>query len=92
MKKSSKEICENTSKQWKKINKTFQELKVEIEPIKKIQTEGNLEITNLGTQAGTSEASLIKRIYKIEGRISGIGDMIEKMDISNKDVKYILKK
>lgn len=31
------------------MNKTVKDLNVEIESIKKAQTEGNMEITNLGT-------------------------------------------
>ena len=39
--KSLKDIQENTVKQGKEINKTVQDLKMEIESIKKTQTEGN---------------------------------------------------
>jgi hypothetical protein len=35
---------ENMNKQWKKMNKTIQDLKMEIEPTKKTQMEGNMEI------------------------------------------------
>lgn len=35
-----------------------QDLQVETEPIKQIQTEGKLERKNLGTQTGNPEASL----------------------------------
>ena len=62
MNKSPKEINENTNKQWKEKNKKVQSLKVEIESIKKTQTEGNLNMKNLITQTETSEASLTKRI------------------------------
>lgn len=49
MNKSLKEANEN--KQWKEIlNKTVQDLQVEIESIKKTQTEGNLEIKHLGAE------------------------------------------
>jgi hypothetical protein len=37
------------------MNKTFQSLKVGIELIKKIQTEGNWKMKSIGTQSGTSE-------------------------------------
>lgn len=63
--KSFKEIYENTNKPWKKMNKTVQDLKVEIESIKKIQTKVNVEIKN----SGTSEASLTNRIQLMEERI-----------------------
>ena len=45
-------------------------MKVEIKS-KKIQTDRNLEVKNLGTQTGTSEASFISRSQKLEQRISG---------------------
>ena len=45
--KSLKEIQENTIKQVKEMNKTVQDLKMEIEAIKKTQTEGILEMENL---------------------------------------------
>ena len=41
---------ENTIKQVKEINKTVQDLKVEIEAIKKTQTEGILVMENLGKE------------------------------------------
>lgn len=48
MNKSLKEIQENTNKQFKEMNKTVQDLKMEMEAIKKIETEGILEMKNLG--------------------------------------------
>lgn len=39
-----KEISEDTSMQWKEMNKIAQDMKVEVESIKKTQPEGNLEI------------------------------------------------
>lgn len=44
MNKSLKESYENTSVQWKEMNKTMQDMKMEIESTKKTQTEGNLEM------------------------------------------------
>ena len=49
------------------MNKTVQDIKVEVESIKKTQTEGNPEVKILRTQIGTSEASLTKRIQEMEG-------------------------
>ena len=37
------------------INKTVQDMKVEREAIKKTQTEGNMELKNVGTRPGSSE-------------------------------------
>jgi hypothetical protein len=44
MNKSLKEVQEDTIKQVKGMNKTIKDLKLEIEAIKKTQTEGILEI------------------------------------------------
>jgi uncharacterized protein YaaN involved in tellurite resistance len=49
--KSLKEIHENTIKQMKELNKMVQELKTEIETIKKTQREATLEIDNLGRRS-----------------------------------------
>jgi hypothetical protein len=44
------------------MDRTVQDLKAEIESIRKIPTEGSLEIKNLETQTGTREASVTNRI------------------------------
>lgn len=70
--KSFKEIYENLSS--KQMNKTVQDLNVEIESI----TKGIPKLREiwkwkkLGTQTGTSEASLTSRTQETEERISGI--------------------
>jgi archaellum component FlaC len=46
------EIQENTTKQVKELNKTIQDLKMEIETIEKSQRETTLEIGNLGKRSG----------------------------------------
>jgi uncharacterized protein YaaR (DUF327 family) len=46
--KSLKELQENITKQGKELNKTFQDLKMKIQTIKKSQRETTLEIENLG--------------------------------------------
>jgi hypothetical protein len=66
MNKSHKEIQENTIKQGKLMNKTVQDLKMEIEPMKKMQTEEILEMENLVKQTRTTDTSIINRIQKIE--------------------------
>jgi DNA anti-recombination protein RmuC len=48
--KSLKELQENTIKQLKEMNKTIQDLKMEIETIKKSQKETALELENLGNR------------------------------------------
>lgn len=47
--------------------------------IKITQTEGNLDMKNLGTQTGTSEVSLTNRIQESKERLSGLEDTIEEM-------------
>lgn len=56
------------------MNKTVQDLNMEIESVTKTHTKGNLEMKNLGTQTGTSEASLASRTQETEEKISGIED------------------
>ena len=43
-----------------------QELKMELETIKKIQKEANLEMGNLGKWSGATDASATNRIQDIE--------------------------
>lgn len=57
MNKSPKEIQENTSKQQKEMNKTVQQLNVEIESTKKTQIEESIEIQEL-EQVPQRQASL----------------------------------
>jgi predicted nucleic acid-binding Zn-ribbon protein len=78
--KSLKELHENTTKQVKKLNKTIQDLKMEIETIKKSQRETTLEIENLGKTSGIIDVSITNRIQEIEERISGAEDTIENID------------
>jgi hypothetical protein len=54
---SLKEIQENTSNQVKILNKTIQDLKMEVETMKKSQRENTLEIENLGKKSGAIGAS-----------------------------------
>jgi prefoldin subunit 5 len=46
----------------KELNKTIQNLKLEIETIKKSQRETTLEIENLGNRSGVIDASFPNRI------------------------------
>ena len=83
--KSLKELQENTTKQVKELNKTIQDLKMEIETIKKSQRETTLEIENLGKRSGVIDASITNRIQEIEERISGAEDTIENIDTTVKE-------
>jgi predicted nucleic acid-binding Zn-ribbon protein len=71
----------------KELNKTIQDLKVEIETIRKSQRETTLEIENLGKRPGVIDANITNRIKEIEGRISGGEDTIENIDNSQSKCK-----
>jgi hypothetical protein len=65
------------------LNKTIQDLKREVETIKKTQSETTVEIETLGKKSGTIDAS--NRIQKMEERISGVVDSIENMGTTIKE-------
>ena len=65
--------------------KTIQDLKTEIEAMKKIQTKGILERENLSKWIETTDESISNRIQGMEERISGVEDMIEEIDWSVKE-------
>ena len=69
----------------KELNKTIQDLKMEVETIKKSQRETTLEIENLGKRSGVIDASITNRIQEIEERISGAEDTIENIDTTVKE-------
>jgi hypothetical protein len=79
MNKSLLKIIRSTIQHVKEMNKIVQDLKMEIEAIKKTQTEGILEMVNLGKRTGTTEARITNRTQEMEERISGIDDMIEEI-------------
>ena len=83
--KSLKELLENTIKQVKEMIKTIQDLKLEIETIKKSQRETMLELENLGKRSGVIDTSIINRIQKIEERITGAEDTTETIDTTVKE-------
>ena len=60
------------------------DLKVEIEAIKKTQTNGILEMENLGKRTGPTDANITNRIQKMKERISGIEDTREEINQSKK--------
>ena len=69
----------------KELKKTFQDLKMEVEPMKKSQSETTLEIENLGKRSGAIDASITNRRQEIEERISGTEDTIENTDTTVKE-------
>ena len=54
---SLEELQENTTKHMMELNKTIQDLKMEIETTKKSQRETTLEIESLGKRSGQMQAS-----------------------------------
>jgi uncharacterized coiled-coil protein SlyX len=68
----------------KELNKTTKALKMEVETMRKSQSERTLEIKNLGKRSWDIDASITNRIQEIEERISGAEDTIEN---SNKTIK-----
>ena len=83
--KSLKELQENTIKLAEEMNKTIQDLKMEIETIKKSLRETNLELENLAKRSGVKDTSITHRIQEIEERISGAEDTIENIDTAVKE-------
>jgi prefoldin subunit 5 len=70
----------------KELNKTIQDIKIEIETIKKSQRETTLEIENLGRRSELIDANLTNRIQEIEERISGAEYTIENIDTTVKEI------
>jgi predicted nucleic acid-binding Zn-ribbon protein len=69
----------------KELNKSIQDLKMEIETIKKSQRETTMEIENLGKRSGVVDTRIINRIQEIEERISGAEDTVENIDTTVKE-------
>ena len=67
------------------LNKTTQDLKMEVETIKKTQRETTLEIKILEMKSGAFDTSIMNRIQEVEERISGAEDSIGKMDTTIKE-------
>ena len=67
------------------MNKSIQDLKMELETIRKSQRETILELENLGKRSGVIDASITKRIQEMEERISGAEDSIENIDTTIKE-------
>jgi hypothetical protein len=67
------------------LNKTIQDLKMEVEKIKKTKRETTLEIEILGKKSETIDASISIRLHEMEERISGAQDIIENIDTTVKE-------
>jgi chromosome segregation ATPase len=83
--KSFKELQENTTKQEMELNKSTQDLKREVDTIKKTQSGATLEIETLGKKYGTINASISNRIQEMEERISGAENSIENISTAIKE-------
>ena len=69
------------------LNKTIQDLKKEVETIKKTQCATMLDIETLGKKSGTIDARISNRIQEMEERISGAEDSIENMGTTIKEMQ-----
>jgi predicted nucleic acid-binding Zn-ribbon protein len=69
------------------LNKTIQDLKMEVETMKKSQKETTLEMETLENKSGTIDSSISNKIQEIEERISGAEDSIENMDTTTKKME-----
>ena len=67
------------------LNKTIQDIKREVDTIKKTQSEATLEIENLGKRSGVINASITNRIQAIKARISFAENTIENIDRTIKE-------
>jgi predicted nucleic acid-binding Zn-ribbon protein len=87
MNNSLKEIQENTYNQVKELNKTIQDLKMEVKTVKKSQRDTTLKIESLEKKSGAKDASINNRIQEVEERISGAKDSIENIDTQSKKMQ-----
>jgi SMC interacting uncharacterized protein involved in chromosome segregation len=83
--KSLKELQKNTTKQMMELNKTIQDLKMEVETMKKTQRETTIEIETLRKKSGTIDASISNRIPEMKERISGTEYSIENTNTTIKE-------
>ena len=67
------------------LNKTIQDLKMEVETLKKTQRETTLEIEILGKKSINIDAIISNRIQEMEERISHTEESIENMDTTIKE-------
>ena len=71
--KCLRELQENNTKQEMELNKTIQDLKMEVETMKKTQRETTLGIETLGKKSGTIDASATEyKRWKTESQVQKI--------------------
>ena len=71
------------------MNKMVQDLKMEIEAIKKTQSEGILEMENLGMRRGNTGVRITNRIQEIVEKISNRKYIIKGIETSKKKMLYL---
>jgi uncharacterized coiled-coil DUF342 family protein len=67
------------------LNKTIQDLKREVDTIKKTHSEATMEIETQRKKSGTIDASITNRIQEMEERISGAEDSVENISTTIKE-------
>jgi exonuclease VII small subunit len=83
--KHLKELQENMTKQVMELNKPIQDLKREVDTVKKTQSEETMETEILGKKSGTIDASISNRIKEMEEGISGTEDSIKNIGTTIKE-------
>ena len=71
----------------KELNKTIQDIKMEVETIKKSQRKTTLETEVLGKKSRAIDISITNRIQEIEERTSCAEDTIENIDTTSKKMQ-----
>lgn len=66
------------------MNKTSQDLKMEIEAVKKTQMDAVLEMENIGKRTGNADASITNSIQDMKEKILDVEDSIEEIDTTVK--------
>jgi chaperonin cofactor prefoldin len=69
----------------KELNKTIEDIKMQVETIKKIIRGGNSGDRKLGKKSGAIDASITNRTQEIEERISDTEYSIENIDTTIKE-------
>jgi prefoldin subunit 5 len=71
----------------RELDKTIQDLKMEVETMNKTQRETVREIETIGKKSGTIDASISNRIQEMEEKISGAEDSIGNMEKQSKKIQ-----
>jgi uncharacterized phage infection (PIP) family protein YhgE len=87
--KSLKEIQENTIKHVKELKKAVQDIKVEVETIKKTQRKVIMKMENLGNRSEITGVHITNRIQEIQERISGIEYTLEELTQQSSKIQNI---